>query len=63
VPIEQHDVTSGWSEWFFPGIAAGVVFIVGAALILTWWYRSGDRKARDEIAAVRHQNPFGNQSG
>ena len=61
--IEEQDVTSGWSEWFFPGIAAGVVFIVGAALILTWWYRSGDRKAREEIAAVRGQNPFGSQTG
>ncbi len=63
VLLERHDVTAGWSEWFFPGIAAGIVFLVGAALILTWWYRSGDRMAREEIAAVRHQNPFGNQSG
>ena len=44
----------------FPGIAAGVVLIVGIALMLAWWYRTGDRKAQEEITAVRSQNPFGN---
>jgi hypothetical protein len=58
--LPDEDVTSGWSTWFFPGIAVGVAFIVGVALILTWWYRSGDRKAQEEITAVRSQNPFGN---
>jgi hypothetical protein len=40
-----------------------VIVLLGTALGLTWWFRHGDRRARQEITAHRARNPFGEQAG
>jgi hypothetical protein len=44
---------------FVAGAVAVVVALVAAGLGLGWWFRRGDRKARQEIQAHRARNPFG----
>ena len=46
-----------WSAFMQIVIFGGIVLIVGAAA-LTWWYRGGDRQAKQQMDAVRHRNPF-----
>lgn len=44
----------------FAAIATAVVLtLLVFALGLSWWYRTGDRRVRNEMAAARAQNPFG----
>lgn len=50
------------SQWTWGGFVLAAIF-AGVALILaagglTWYYRSGDRKAKESMDAVRHRNPF-----
>ena len=52
------DPTSWWTEGFVPAVVGGVAILGGAALLLGFWFRKGDKLAQAEIDANRHQNPF-----
>ena len=47
-----------WSP-FLPGVVGGLLVVIGAGVVLSRWYRRGDRQARAEMDAVRRRNPFG----
>jgi hypothetical protein len=47
-----------WVRWFIPVIVGGVVFLAGSAVLLTRWFRAGDRRMRAEFEAARVKNPF-----
>ncbi|HEY2909967.1 MAG TPA: hypothetical protein VGI99_06960 [Gemmataceae bacterium] len=55
---ETDDATAWWREGFVPAVVGGVAFLAGAALLMGWLFRRGDRNARAEIEANRHRNPF-----
>jgi len=40
-------------------VTLSVLGLLAAVGGLTWWYRRGDRRARQEVAAHRGRNPFG----
>jgi hypothetical protein len=44
--------------YFMQGAIVGSVLLIAAGGLLTWWYRSGDRKARKAAETVRGGNPF-----
>jgi len=46
-----------WSGFMLAAIIGGIV-LIGCGGALAWWYRSGDRQARQEMDAVRSHNPF-----
>ena len=46
-----------WSVFINAAIIGGTLLILCAGLF-TWYYRGGDRRAKEEIEAVRHRNPF-----
>ncbi|MBN9120221.1 MAG: hypothetical protein J0I06_13845 [Planctomycetes bacterium] len=46
-----------WSSFVLWAIAGGVALVASAGL-LTWYYRGGDRKAREAMDNVRGRNPF-----
>jgi len=48
-----------WGGVFVPAVAGGVVLLVFFALVVGWWFRRGDRRAKMEISAHRSRNPFG----
>jgi hypothetical protein len=52
------DTTSDWSWNFVPAVVGAVIALGGAGLLMSWWFRSGDRAARAEIEANRGRNPF-----
>jgi hypothetical protein len=54
-PDEPTVVT--WSAFVQWAIAGGVVLLVSVGA-LTWYYRGGDRKAKESMDAVRSRNPF-----
>jgi hypothetical protein len=60
-PIPRRDpdgpTSLTWNRFVLGAIFGGLVLIAGAG-VLTWWYRSGDRQARQEMDAVRSRNPF-----
>ena len=47
-----------WGD-FATAALAGVVGLGGFVVVVSWWFRRGDRLARREIEAHRHRNPFG----
>ena len=55
---ETDDATAWWREGFVPAVVGGVAFLGGAAVLMGWLFRRGDRTARAEIEANRHRNPF-----
>lgn len=60
LPDPEATTPVSWSEFF--RTATIVVFVLlGTALGLTWWFRRGDRRAKQEINAHRAKNPFGEQ--
>ncbi len=50
-----------WSE-FVTGTTLVIVVVLAFALGVSWWFRRGDRVARQEIKAHRSKNPFGEQA-
>jgi hypothetical protein len=57
------DGASNVSWQSFATVATAVVLgLIGTALGLSWWFRRGDRRARQEINANRPDNPFGETS-
>jgi hypothetical protein len=56
-PDPAAGLASSWWGTFVPALLGGLLLIVGTALALSWWFRRGDRVARQEIEAVR-RNPF-----
>lgn len=61
-PILRTDPTTytdtlSW-ESFVMWAVGGIVVLIGGAGLLTWWYRGGDRAARQQIDNVRGKNPF-----
>jgi hypothetical protein len=60
-PTEYQD-TLTWDS-FVMWVVGGIVVLVGGAGLLTWWYRGGDRTARQQIDNVRGKNPFGAGAG
>ncbi|MDB5311596.1 MAG: hypothetical protein JWO38_5798 [Gemmataceae bacterium] len=59
---EDADGPSTWASWFVPAIVGGLLLLIGTALTMSWWFRQGDRRARDEIDATRGKNPFAENS-
>jgi hypothetical protein len=54
-PDRPSSVT--WSA--FVQVALVVIFgLVGIAGALTWWFRRGDKRSKEEITAQRSKNPF-----
>jgi hypothetical protein len=60
-PIARRDpeepTAMTWGVFVRGAIVAGVL-LIGAAGVLTWYYRRGDRRAKEAMDAVRHRNPF-----
>jgi hypothetical protein len=56
-PDPRRDSPVTWGGGFVPGAVAVIGGMVSVALLLTWVFRRGDKKARREIEANR-QNPF-----
>ncbi len=60
-PIARRDPDTPppvtWSD-FGNAVMVGGVLLVFCAGMFTWYYRGGDRKAKAEMDAVRHRNPF-----
>jgi len=57
---KPDDRPSIWTNDFTHAVLLGIGGVIGSALTLTWWFRRGDRKAREEINAMREKNnPFG----
>lgn len=54
-PDEPTAVT--WSAFVLWAILGGALLIASAG-VLTWYYRGGDRKAKQQMDAVRNRNPF-----
>lgn len=50
--------TAGMWQQFMPWVVGGLIALVGTALVLSWWFRKGDRRARQEIDTLRSKNPF-----
>lgn len=46
-----------WGAFVLGAIACGVL-LIGSAGVLTWYYRKGDRRAKQAMDAVRNRNPF-----
>ncbi len=46
-----------WKQ-FIPSILGGLLLLVVSGFVLSWWFRKGDRRARQEIEGVRNKNPF-----
>jgi hypothetical protein len=46
-----------WNTFLLAAIFCGVL-LIGAAGLLTWYYRSGDRRAKEAMNTVRNHNPF-----
>ncbi|MCI0701231.1 MAG: hypothetical protein L0241_09155 [Planctomycetia bacterium] len=46
-----------WNVFMLVAIVGGLSLILGGG-VLAWWYRSGDRQAKQEMDAVRGRNPF-----
>ncbi|MBA4191605.1 MAG: hypothetical protein C0467_26805 [Planctomycetaceae bacterium] len=44
---------------FVPVVTGAVVSLIVVAVGLSWWFRRGDRRARNEIDTHRGKNPFG----
>lgn len=60
-PIPRPDPDApGVITWgvFVEGAIVGGAILIAAAGVLTWYYRRGDRKAKEAMDAVRNQNPF-----
>ncbi len=47
-----------WSG-FVPLVTGSIVGLIGIALALSWWFRRGDKRSRQEIDTHRGKNPFG----
>lgn len=47
-----------WSG-FVPLITGSVIGLLLIALVLSWWFRRGDRRTRQELDTHRGKNPFG----
>jgi hypothetical protein len=60
VKHETVDAVAWWTEGFVPAVVGGVAVLGGAALLLGFWFRKGDKVAQTEIDANRHRNPFEN---
>ena len=46
-----------WGVFMRAVVGAGVLLILAGG-VLTWWYRGGDRKAKQQMHEVRSKNPF-----
>jgi hypothetical protein len=59
IPRPDPDAPSEftWGGFVLGAIVGGVLLIAGGG-VLTWYYRRGDRKAKEAMDAVRHRNPF-----
>jgi hypothetical protein len=62
--IERPDPDGRSVSWgdFFTGSVAIITLVLGFAVGVAWWFRRGDRKAKQEIQAHRTKNPFGEQA-
>jgi hypothetical protein len=59
IPQLDPDRPSSISWSAFVQVALIVIFgLIGIAGVLTWWFRRGDRRAKEEIVAQRAKNPF-----
>lgn len=54
-------VPVSWND-FVRTATVVVVGLLGTALALTWWFRRGDKIAKQEIDTHRARNPFGEQA-
>ena len=43
---------------FMQTVVFGGLLLLASAGLLTWWYRGGDRRAKEQMDAVRNRNPF-----
>lgn len=48
-----------WVTWFVPALVGGLLSLVGVGLVIGWWFRRGDRAAREAVAAARRDRPLG----
>lgn len=55
---DPGDGPAVWVRWFIPLVVGGVVLLAGTAVLLSRWFRAGDRRARAEYEAARVKNPF-----
>ncbi|MCE9564188.1 MAG: hypothetical protein K8U57_19265 [Planctomycetes bacterium] len=44
---------------FVPIATGAILALIGVALALSWWFRRGDKKTRQELETHRGKNPFG----
>ncbi len=58
-PEPNEPSTSPFTGVFLPGVFGGLLLIIVSAVALSWWFRKGDRRAKQEMEAVRARNPFG----
>jgi hypothetical protein len=56
-PDPEAPTSMTWGVFVLGAIIGGVVLIASAGL-LTWYYRRGDRQARNEMDNARNRNPF-----
>jgi hypothetical protein len=58
LPAADADASGPWRTGFLPGVLAVVGGVAAVTLGLTWWFRTGDRPVRRELADRRDRNPF-----
>jgi hypothetical protein len=54
----NSDPDNRWQTQFSPGVLGGVTALGVAVSGLAWWFRRGDRAARQAIEERRETNPF-----
>jgi len=59
-PQNPNDADGGilWREGFLPGMLGVMGGVAGVGLILTLWFRYGDKKVRTQLEGRRGRNPF-----
>lgn len=60
---EEPPLPSRWGSEFVPIVTGAILLLVGTALGLSWWFRRGDRAAKQSMEAVRNRNPFDPPAG
>jgi hypothetical protein len=61
-PDPDRPTSVTWASFVLWAIVGGVVLIASAG-VLTWYYRGGDKKAKEAMDTVRHRNPFDAANG
>lgn len=56
-PDPDESTALGWGPLVNAAVIGSALLVLSAGAF-AWWYRGGDRKAREQIDAVRGRNPF-----